>query len=73
MTTKGDVDIEQLLIVVELLYKELKGIKRRQYYRDRYAERKNDIRDKVDKQRFTIYGKIGRKWTGKKPIELSFE
>ena len=66
-------DLDQLLLVVELLYKEIKGIKRRQYYREHHATRKKSIADEVNKQRYHIYGKVGRRWHGKKPMRVQFD
>ena len=66
-------DVELLVEAVELLLKELRTIKRRKYYREKYNPNQNAIKDKVSESRFHLYAKVGRKWKGKSRKEVVFE
>ena len=68
-----DRDLNSLIITVELLLKEIKAIKRRQYYRRHLRKNRNEVRKKVEEGEFKISAKTGRKMKEQKPIIMSFE
>ena len=66
-------DLDQLLIVLEILTREIKGIKRRRYYRNHRRKKKALLDSKINDALFNIYAKTGRKWKGKTRIVMTFD
>ena len=71
--SQRDNDLNSLIIITEMMLKELKLLQRKKYYRQQYKKRKSTIDKRVEEKQWDICVNTGRKSKKNKPIVMEFK
>ena len=71
--SQRDNDLNSLIIITQMMLKELKLLQRKKYYRQQYKKRKSTIDKMVEEKQWDICVNTGRKSTKNKPIVMDFK